>query len=176
MEDKRMTSREFTDLVGISLKTLERMEKAGKIVPYREGRTRYYFHEQVKQFEEAEGKFVLGIGIQKNVVVTLAYAEEPDNEILKLLSFCLDNSVAIDDTYEVKCKDIKQDIIQLVDVCRDPRIAKIIYSGKESVLPILKEECQSHGVMLVKAEQKEEEKKKSWFRRWLDGRRKKKNR
>ena len=170
-----MTSREFTDLVGISLKTLERMEKAGKIVPYREGRTRYYFHEQVKQFEESEGKFILGIGIQKDVIATLIYNEEPSDEILKVLSFCLDNSIAIDDTYEVKCKDIKQDIVQLVDICRDPRIAKLIYSGKESVFPILKEECEAHNVMLVRAKQKEE-RKKSWWRRWLDGRRKKKNR
>jgi len=170
-----MTSREFTDLVGISLKTLERMEKAGKITPYREGRTRYYFHEQVRQFEESEGKFILGIGIQKDVVATLAYSEKPDGEILKILSFCLDNSIAIDDTFEVKCKDIKQDIIQLVDICRNPKIAKIIYSGKESVYPILKEECQAYGVILVKAEEQEKP-KKSWWRRWLDGRRKKKNR
>ena len=173
MEDKRMTSREFTDLVGISLKKLEKLEKEGKIIPVREGRIRYYYREQVKQFEQSEGKLILGVDVPRDVIMTLSYNTDIEKSTLLLLEYCLDHNIQIGDTTQIKVTDIKNDIVELVNVCRDPRIAKIIYQGKDSVFPILQEECDANGIILVNAKKEDSDHRKNWLGGIFNGRRQK---
>lgn len=152
-------AKEFCERVRISIKTLERLEKSGKITPIRRGpRLRYYTEEHVSH--------LLGIfdSEKKSKRKVIAYYRVSTNSQKREMiyqrqsieKFCLSSGVAVDEYLSDIGSGInfkRKNFLKIIDMIERGEISKLIFTHKDRLTrfayELIEERCSVNNVELV---------------------------
>lgn len=152
-------SKEFCKKLSISLKTLERLEKSGEIVPIRKGtRTRYYTDEHIQNYlgikEEKRNEKRLVIAYYR--VSTNSQKKEMRYQKESIETFAINSGIIVDEyLYDIGSglNFKRKNFLKIIDMIENNKISKLIVTYKDRLtrfaFDLIEERCNVNNVELV---------------------------
>lgn len=157
MNERIMKSREFCERIGVGLKTLERLEKDGKIKPIRRNNRRYYTEEMVNNY--------LGIKREKKIkrkivayyrVSTNSQKKEMKYQRESIEIFSVNAGIAIDEYINDIGSGInfkRKNFLKLIDDIERGKISKLIITYKDRLtrfgFDLIEERCKVNNTEII---------------------------
>lgn len=154
---KIIKSKEFCKMLGISLKTLERLEKSGKITPIRKNNRRYYTEDMANTY--------LGLKREEKIQrYTIAYYRVSTNSQKKEMqyqresieTFALNSGIIIDEyLYDIGSgiNFKRKNFLFIIDEIEKGKISKLVITYKDRLtrfgFDLIAERCRVNNTELI---------------------------
>lgn len=152
-----MKSREFSHRIGVSIKTLERLEKKDKVVPIRRNGIRYYTEEMVNEYlglvkiSKVERKVIAYYRVSTN-----SQKKEMKYQRESIEAFSISSGTAVDEYLYDIASGInfkRKNFLKLIDMIERGEIEEIIVTYKDRLtrfgFELIEERCKVNNTKLT---------------------------
>lgn len=152
-----MKSREFSQRIGVSIKTLERLEKKDKVVPIRRNGIRYYTEEMVNEYlglvkiSKVERKVIAYYRVSTN-----SQKKEMKYQRESIEAFSISSGTAVDEYLYDIASGInfkRKNFLRLIDMIERGEIEEIIVTYKDRLtrfgFELIEERCKVNNTKLT---------------------------
>lgn len=156
--EKIIKAKEFCNLIGVSLKTLERLEASGKIKPIRRNNRRYYTESMAEQYlgfkkiKKVEKRKVIAY----YRVSTNSQKKEMKHQKEFIETFSINSGIAIDEYYFDIGSGInfkRKNFLKIIDMIERDEIDKLIITYKDRLTrfayELIEERCKVHNTEII---------------------------
>ena len=156
--EKIIKAKEFCEMIGVSLKTLERLEAAGKIKPIRRNNRRYYTESMANDYLGFK-KVPLNkkrINVAYYRVSTNSQKKEMQYQRNSIETFSINSGIKID----LYLNDIgsginfkRKNFLKIIDMIENDEIDKLVITYKDRLVrfafDLIEERCKVHNTEII---------------------------